>query len=102
MLLSVKGGLRASTAEWLSRRITAQGSDITLSQRQVFILPTRAGLGFGLLLILLFIGSLNYDLAMGYALTFVLAACAMVDMHMNSRISSRPKPRPARVGRMKT
>lgn len=82
MLVSVKTGLRASTAEWLSRRITAQGSDITLNQRQVFILPTRAGLGFGLLLILLFVGSLNYNLAMGYALTFVLAACAMVDMHM--------------------
>jgi uncharacterized protein (DUF58 family) len=75
-------GLRASTAQWLSRRITAEGGEITLSQRQVFILPTRAGLSFGLLLALLFIASLNYNLAMGYALTFLLAACAMVDMHM--------------------
>jgi uncharacterized protein (DUF58 family) len=82
MLSSVTQGWRASTAHWLSRRITAHGGEVTLSQRRVFILPTRAGLGFALLLALLFIGSLNYNLAMGYALTFVLAACAMVDMHM--------------------
>lgn len=82
MLASAKPGLRASTAQWLSRRITAEGGEITLNQSRVFILPTRAGLGFALLLLLLFVGSLNYNLAMGYALTFVLAACAMVDMHM--------------------
>lgn len=40
---------------------------------------------FAGMLILLFIGSTNYNLSLGFALTFVLAACAIIDMHMTFR-----------------
>jgi uncharacterized protein (DUF58 family) len=54
----------------------------TLSQRNIYIVPTRAGLAFGLLLLLLLVASINYQLNLGYALTFLLAGSALASMHM--------------------
>jgi uncharacterized protein (DUF58 family) len=59
--------------------------EVYLHQRRVYILPSGAGLTFGLMLILLFIGSVNYNLSLGFALTFVMAACGVVDMHLTFR-----------------
>ncbi|WP_317204654.1 DUF58 domain-containing protein [Janthinobacterium sp.] len=58
--------------------------EVVLHQRRVFIVPTRAGLAFAALLLLLFIGAINYNLGLGFALTFFAAACAIVDMWMTS------------------
>jgi uncharacterized protein (DUF58 family) len=54
----------------------------TLTQRNVYILPTRAGLAFGFTLLLLLLASINYQLNLGYALTFLLAGSALASMHM--------------------
>lgn len=78
-------GLRDTTARWLFKLKGAESGEVVLGQRRVFILPTRAGLGFALLLILLFIGAVNYNLAMGLALTFFLASAALVAMHLTFR-----------------
>ncbi len=51
---------------------------IFLRQNRVYILPTRPGLGFGLALIVMLIGSINYNLSLGYILTFQLASMALV------------------------
>ena len=51
-----------------------------LTQRRVYILPTRGGLLFALSLILMLIGSINYSLSLGYALTFLLAGVGVVSM----------------------
>ncbi|HZP92297.1 MAG TPA: DUF58 domain-containing protein [Burkholderiales bacterium] len=51
-----------------------------LTQRRVYILPTRAGLLFALSLVLMLIGSINYSLSLGYALTFLLAGVGVVSM----------------------
>jgi len=77
--------LRGVTARWLFRPHGAEGGEVVLGQRRVFILPTRAGMGFAALLMLLFIGSINYNLSMGYVLTFVLAGCALIAMHLTFR-----------------
>lgn len=53
-----------------------------LTQRNIYILPTRAGLAFGLTLLLLLVASINYQLNLGFALTFLLAGSALVSMHM--------------------
>ncbi|SFD49570.1 DUF58 domain-containing protein [Massilia yuzhufengensis] len=78
------GGLRAwlrrSTGKWLPRGGTLDAGEVVLSQRRVFILPTRAGIGFALLLLVLLIGSINYTLGLGFALTFLALSCALVDM----------------------
>lgn len=53
-----------------------------LTQRNVYIVPTRAGLAFGFTLLLLLVASINYQLNLGYALTFLLAGSALASMHM--------------------
>lgn len=75
-----RGWLRRTTGKWLPRRGTLDTGEVVLSQRRVFILPTRAGIGFAVLLLVLLIGSINYTLGLGFALTFLALSCALVDM----------------------
>lgn len=49
-----------------------------LSHRRVYILPTKQGLGFGLLLFIMLLGSINYENSLGYFLTFLLASLSIV------------------------
>jgi uncharacterized protein (DUF58 family) len=55
---------------------------MTLTQRNVYILPTRPGFMLGLTLLVLLVGSINYQLNLGYLLTFLLAGSAIVGMHV--------------------
>ncbi|MFC5472707.1 DUF58 domain-containing protein [Paraherbaspirillum soli] len=74
---------------WLNQSLFqlrgAEPGEVFLSQRRVFIVPSRAGMAFAAMLIVLFIGSINYNLSLGFALTFLLAACAVIDMHLTFR-----------------
>jgi len=53
-----------------------------LTQRNIYIVPTRAGLAFGLTMLLLLLAAINYQLNLGFALTFLLAGSALASMHM--------------------
>ena len=53
---------------------------VTLNRRRIYILPTRRGLFFALLLLLLLLGSINYALSLGFVLTFLLAGLGHVAM----------------------
>jgi uncharacterized protein (DUF58 family) len=55
---------------------------ITLTQRNVYILPTRPGFMLGATLIVLLIGAINYQLNLGYLLTFLLAGSSVVAMYV--------------------
>ncbi|MEB0134938.1 DUF58 domain-containing protein [Actimicrobium sp. CCC2.4] len=70
---------------WLYRLAGPEAGEIMLDQRRVFIVPTGAGWGFAAMLTLLFIGSVNYNLNLGFAFTFLIASCAVVDMHLTFR-----------------
>ena len=48
---------------------------------RVYILPTRAGLGYALILLAMLLGSLNYQNNLALFLTFVMASAAVVSMH---------------------
>lgn len=50
----------------------------TLAPRQIYILPTRYGLVFALLLVLMWIGSINYANNLGFLLTFLLTGLGLV------------------------
>lgn len=54
----------------------------TLNQGNVYILPTRAGWMFALTLLVLLLASINYQLNLGYVLTFLLAGSGIVSMHV--------------------
>ena len=51
---------------------------IYLVQKRIYILPTRPGLAFCMALVVLLIGSINYNLSLGYMLTFLLASMGLV------------------------
>ena len=56
----------------------AEPGTIFLLQKRVYILPTRPGLAYALALAVMLIGSINYNLSLGYILTFLLASMALV------------------------
>lgn len=70
--------LRQGFARWLFRLYGPEPAPIVLVQRRVFVLPTAAGLMFGVTVVLLLIGSINYLLSLGYLLTFLLAGLGIV------------------------
>ena len=72
---------RARFQRWLEARLPLSDS-VTLTQRTVYILPTRPGLMLGLTLAVLLVASINYQLNLGYLLTFLLAGTALVGMHV--------------------
>jgi uncharacterized protein (DUF58 family) len=55
---------------------------MTLTQRNTYILPTRPGFMLVATLLVLLIASINYQLNLGYLLTFLLAGSAVVGMHV--------------------
>ncbi len=67
--------------QWWQARLPLSDT-LTLTQRNVYILPTRAGFMMGATLLALLVGSINYQLNLGYLLTFLLAGCAIVGMHV--------------------
>jgi uncharacterized protein (DUF58 family) len=66
---------------WWQARLPVSDT-LTLTQRNVYILPTRAGVMLGVTLVVLLVGSINYQLNLGYLLTFLLAGSAAVGMHV--------------------
>jgi uncharacterized protein (DUF58 family) len=66
--------------QWAFRRHGPEPGVVFLTQRRVYILPTRHGVSFGLALILMLIGSINYNLSLGYVLTFLLAGLGVVSI----------------------
>ncbi|MGE4052848.1 MAG: DUF58 domain-containing protein [Piscinibacter sp.] len=66
---------------WWQARVP-RSDTLVLGQRNVYILPTRAGLMFAATLIVLLLASINYQLNLGYVLTFLLAGSGAVSMHV--------------------
>ena len=65
---------------WLSRHpVTDTWS---LSQHNIYILPTKGGWVFGLTLLVMLVSAINYQLNLGYVLTFLLAGSGIVSMHV--------------------
>ncbi|MDD2914946.1 MAG: DUF58 domain-containing protein [Gallionella sp.] len=64
---------------WLFRQKIESGT-IVLSQRRIFIIPTRRGFALAFVLVLMLVGDINYNLSLGYVLTFLLAMMAIMSM----------------------
>ncbi len=65
---------------WLARQ--PRTDLLTLTQRNVYILPTKAGWMLAITLLVLLVAAINYQLNLGYLLTFLLAGSAVVGMHV--------------------
>jgi uncharacterized protein (DUF58 family) len=72
--------MRRRVRQWFENRLPRSDS-WTLTQRNLYILPTKAGWSFGLTLAVMLLAAINYQLNLGYALTFLLGGAALVSMH---------------------
>ena len=61
-------------------RTRPRAGDHRLTRRNVLMLPTRAGLLFAAVVVTMLVTTINYQLSLGYALTFLVAAIAIVGM----------------------
>jgi uncharacterized protein (DUF58 family) len=75
----------------------SEAGEVFLNQRRVFILPTRAGLMLALMLVALLLGSINYSLSLGFALTFLVVGVAWIGMLLTFRNLAHLRLRPLRV-----
>jgi uncharacterized protein (DUF58 family) len=80
-LAATRGPLRRRIDAWWQAR-SPRTDSLLLTQRNVYILPTRGGLLFCFTLGVLLIASINYQLNLGYVLTFLLTGSGVVSMHM--------------------
>lgn len=56
---------------WVNRRIPP-ARHVVLNQRNIFIIPNQQGMGFLAILALMFIGAVNYEASLAFALVFWL------------------------------
>ncbi len=77
--------LRKRFAAWVRRRQGADTLPLTLQRRRLYVLPTRAGLGFLTLLFFMLIAGLNYANSLALFLTFLLGGFVLVTMQLCHR-----------------
>ncbi|WP_251973126.1 DUF58 domain-containing protein [Sphaerotilus microaerophilus] len=78
--MAVWPALRRRWQTWWDTR-HPRSDRLLLTQRNVYILPTGAGWLFAVLLLTLLLASINYQLNLGYLLTFALAGIGLSSMH---------------------
>jgi uncharacterized protein (DUF58 family) len=92
---------RRFDAWWQARHVPTD--TWTLTQSNIYIVPTRVGFAFAATLIVLLVASINYQLNLGFLLTFMLAGSGLVSMQLTHRtlrgltLHLRP-PEPAFAG----
>jgi uncharacterized protein (DUF58 family) len=69
---------RRPVFNFISKRSGPFDGAVTLTRDRVYIVPTKAGVIFSLLLLTLLIGSINYEKNLGFVLTFLLTGIGNV------------------------
>lgn len=77
--------LRPRIRRWTRRRYGHDLDPFTLPARRIYILPTRLGVTYGLMLFAMFLGAMNYGNNLALGLTFLLAALGLTAMHHSHR-----------------
>ena len=76
-------------ANWLYGFTPPERGAVVLRHRRVYIVPTRVGWLYGATLAILLIGSINYALSLGFALTFLLTGLGLAGMVHTARNLAR-------------
>jgi len=84
-------------ANWIWGFTPPERGTVVLVHRRVYILPTRLGWLFAATLTILLIGSINYALALGFGLTFLLAGMGIAGMVQTARNLARLAVTPGRA-----
>lgn len=98
------GAMRQSRVGGLAERISTrrlhgpEAEPIVLTRRRIYILPTRYGVLFAGMLLVMLLGSINYNSNMGHTLTFLLGSLALVSILHTYRNLARIQLHSARSG----
>ncbi len=77
--------LRNRMDQWIATRNPASEGAIHLHNRRLYILPTRFGYLYAMMLIVLLLAAINYQNSMAYALTFLLTALGIISLWQTHR-----------------
>ncbi|MFT4173975.1 MAG: DUF58 domain-containing protein [Rhodocyclaceae bacterium] len=69
--------LRARARRWMQRVPGPEAQPIRLPQSRIYVLPSRAGLAMLVTLLIMLVASINYALALGHALVFLLGGVGL-------------------------
>ena len=72
--------LQQRFTDWAAKRQRIHRGTISLTQRSIYIIPTRQGFMLCFVLVLMLLGDINYNLSLGYVLTFLLTMMAVMSM----------------------
>jgi len=86
---TIVGTLGPRFTRWLLRNYREPPGNATLERRRIFILPTGAGLVFCGIAFILWFGSLNFNLQLGYLLAFLAISLGLVGMYQTHRNLAR-------------
>ena len=78
MLATLRHRLHETFVRWALRVRPPEAAPIVLTQRRVYVLPTRAGLAYATALGVILLGAMNYNLSLGHALVFLLCGLGIV------------------------
>lgn len=84
-IANARDAMQQRATRWARKRQGEDGAAVTLHRRRIYILPTRQGMLFGLVVFLMLLGSMNYSNSMGFLMTFFLGALGVVAMHNTHR-----------------
>jgi len=66
---------------WVAARVSRQPGPVAIPRHRIYIVPTRFGYGYGVLLLVMLLGAMNYSNSMAFALTFLLMGLGLLGMH---------------------
>jgi uncharacterized protein (DUF58 family) len=83
--MSVTENMQRWIANWSRRRHGADHEPVAITNRRIYILPTRLGLMYAATVVTMGIGGMNYGNNLALMLAFLLAALGFVAMHHTHR-----------------
>jgi uncharacterized protein (DUF58 family) len=79
-LRTLQSALRSAAGRWALRRQGEDALPVRLTARRIYILPTRSGVAFGVMLLGVLFGGLNFGNSLALLLCFTLGALSLVAM----------------------
>jgi uncharacterized protein (DUF58 family) len=77
--------VRQRIDDWIASRNPPSKDKILLHNRRLYILPTRFGYLFAVMLFFLFLAAINYQNSMAFVLTFMLTALGIISLWLTHK-----------------
>jgi uncharacterized protein (DUF58 family) len=84
-LSQLRSRLAARARRWARQRQGADPPRLALASERLYILPTPAGLVYGVMLVTMLAGAMNYNNNLAFGLTFLLAGIGIVAIYRTHR-----------------